>query len=56
MEHVIREPCYKGTVLQRNYRKITISWSFFYNFFVKFNGKKKFGSHIMTVIFKCALQ
>ena len=25
---VIRESCYKGTILQRNYRKMTISWSF----------------------------
>ena len=27
---------YEGTILQRNYRKMTISWSFFYNSFVKF--------------------
>ena len=33
------EPCYKGTILQRNYRKITILWSFSYNSFVKFQGK-----------------
>ena len=23
MDHVISEPCYKGTILQRNYRKMT---------------------------------
>ena len=33
------EWCYKGTILQRNYRKICISWSLFYNSFVKFHGK-----------------
>ena len=26
IEHVIRELCHKGTILQRNYRKITIVW------------------------------
>ena len=35
--------CYKGTVLQRNYRTMTISWSFHFpihfNSFVKFHGK-----------------
>ena len=41
MDCVISEPCYKGTILQRNYR--------IYNFYVKFNGKK-FGSHSMTVL------
>ena len=36
-------PCYKWIVLillQRNYRKKTIKWSFSYNFFVKFHGMK----------------
>ena len=39
--------CYKRIVLkkdklilQRNYSKMTILWSFSYNFFVKFHGKK----------------
>ena len=32
---VISETCYKGTILQRN-----IKWSFSYNSFVKFHGKK----------------
>ena len=37
---VISELCYKGTILQRNYRKMTILWSFSCNSFVKFQGKK----------------
>ena len=48
MNQVINELCYKGTILQRNYRKMTISWSWSFscNFFVKFYCKK-FGSHNM---------
>ena len=46
MDPVISELCYKGTniflhkrtILQRNYRKMTISWSFSYNSFEKFHG------------------
>ena len=34
------ESCHKGTILQRNYRKMTMQWSFSYNFFVKLHGKK----------------
>ena len=34
------EPCYKRKMLQRSYRKMTIKWSFSYNSFVKFHGKK----------------
>ena len=34
------ESCKKGIILQRNYRKMTILWSFYYNFFVKFHGQK----------------
>ena len=41
MDCVISEPCYKGAILQRNYRKMTILWSFSYNSFVKVHGKKK---------------
>ena len=44
MGYVISELCYKGTFLQRNYRKTTILWSFFYNFFVKFHIKKELGA------------
>ena len=46
MDYVIRESCYKGTILQRKIRKITVSaittmvWLFSYNFFVKFPGEK----------------
>ena len=40
MDHVISELCYKGTNLHRNYRKMTMLWSFSYNSFVKFHGKK----------------
>ena len=36
---VISEPCYKETILQKNYRKMTIIWSFSYNSIVKFHGK-----------------
>ena len=39
MDHVISELCYRGTILQGNYRKMTILWSFSYNSFVKFHGK-----------------
>ena len=28
---VINESCYKVTIIQRNYRKMTIVWSFSYN-------------------------
>ena len=34
------ELCYKGTILQRNSRKMSIKWSFSYYQFVKFHGKK----------------
>ena len=40
MDRVISESCYKETILQRNYRKMTISWSFSFNSFVKFHGKR----------------
>ena len=40
MDCVIGEQCFKGIVLQRNYKKMTMKWSFSYNSFVKFNGKK----------------
>ena len=47
---VISKSCYKGTILQRNYRKMTVIWSFSYNSFVKFHGKK-IGSHYMARFF-----
>ena len=40
MDCVIGTSYYKGTILQRNYRKMTIPWSFSYNFFAKLHGKK----------------
>ena len=46
MDSVISESCYTGTILQRNYRKMTILWSFPYNSFVKFQVK-----HNMTVLY-----
>ena len=44
----ISEPCYKGAVLERNYRKMTM------NSFVKFHDKKC-GSHTIAVISKSVL-
>ena len=41
MDCIIDKSCCEGTILQRNYRKMTISWSFSYNSFVKFHGIKK---------------
>ena len=39
MDHFTSEPCYHGTILQRNCRKITISCSFSYNSFTNSLGK-----------------
>ena len=39
MDHDINESCYKVTILERSWRKMTILWSFSYNSFVKFYGK-----------------
>ena len=50
MDCVISEHCDKVTILQKNYRKMTIAWSFSYNSFAKFNGKK-IGSHTMYVLY-----
>ena len=47
MDRVISELCCKGTIFQRNYRKMTIQWSFSHNSFVKFYSKK-IGSRNMT--------
>ena len=35
MDYIMGELFYKRTILQRNYRKMTIKWSFSYNSFVK---------------------
>ena len=40
MYHVISELCFQEAILERNYRKMTISWSFSYNSFVKSHRKK----------------
>ena len=50
LHHLISELCYKGTILQRKYRKMTILWSFFYNSFLIFHDLK-FGNHNMTVFY-----
>ena len=44
MDRVISELCYRWTILLRNFRKMTILWSFSYNSFVKFHGKKNSGA------------
>ena len=51
LDHVISESCYKGTILQRIDRKMTILWSFSYYSFVKFHGKL-FGNHNMTCLYR----
>ena len=50
MNHVIKELGYKGTILQRSYRKMTISRSFYYNSFVKVM-VKIFGSQNMAALY-----
>ena len=40
MDCVISGSCCKGTILQKNCMKMTILWSFSYNSFVKFHGRK----------------
>ena len=42
------ESSYKWTILQRNYRKMTILWSFSYSAFLKFHGKN--GNYSMTML------
>ena len=37
---LISKSCYRGTILQKNYRKMTISWSFSYYPLLKFHGVK----------------
>ena len=39
-DHAVNKLCNNETILQRNYRIMTIPWSFFYNSFVKLHGKK----------------
>ena len=55
--HVISKLCYKGTNLQRNYRKMTIKWSFSYNSFVKFHGATTWCCYIqICVIVRCVIK
>ena len=49
------ESCHEGTILHRNYRKLTMQWSFSYNSFVKFHGKKIWEPQHDHVIFKSLL-
>ena len=54
MDCAISELCYrhdKGTILQKNYLKMTILWSFSNNYFVKLHGQKKIGPHNMTMLY-----
>ena len=39
-DYVINESCCEGSILQRNYRKMTISWSLSYISFAKFHDEK----------------
>ena len=55
MDRVICEPCYKGTILQGHYRKMTMKWSFSYNSFVKFHGKKVWEPQHDRIISKSVL-
>ena len=55
MVNVTSEPYYKRTILQNHYRKMTILWSFSYNFFVNFCGKKIWELQHDHVISKCVL-
>ena len=54
MDHVISELCYKETILQSNYRKVTIIWYFLIgNFFEKFQveNSQKSESHNMLMLY-----
>ena len=50
MNRVLSELCYKGTISQRNYRKILIKWSFACTSLLKVAGKM-FGNHSMTRLY-----
>ena len=52
MGFVIRKLCHLGTILQRNYRKMTILWSFSYNFYIKFLDKNLLEQQHDSVISK----
>ena len=50
MDSIISESCDIETILQKNYRKMTILWPFSYNSFVKFHDKRPFVEHIVSRI------
>ena len=57
----LSELCYKGTIIRRYNRKMTILWPFSYNSFLKFHWEKCFGSHSVTyiqssVIMRCVIK
>ena len=52
MDCLLSKSSYKGTILQRHYRKMTILWSYSYNSFVKHHGEKQYGSHNMTPLYQ----
>ena len=55
MEHVISKPCYKGTILQWNCRKMA---TFSYNSFVKFQGNNFWEATFYPcyVIMRCVIK
>ena len=55
MDHVLSESYNKSKILQRNYRKMTMKWSFSYNSFVKFHGKKSWEPQHVQFISKSML-
>ena len=55
MDCILSEPWYKGTILQRNYRKMTILWSFSNYSFVKFHDTKIWEQQHGGVISKSVL-
>ena len=52
MDSFISELCYKGKILQRNYRKMTSSWSFSYNSIVIFHDKNIWEPQRVTVLYQ----
>ena len=57
MDCNISGSCYKGTFLQRIYRKMTILWSFSFNSFVKLIGKTIWEpQHSRVVMMRCGIK
>ena len=53
--------CYKEIIIQRNYKKMTIIWSFSYNFFVKFQARNiwdpQYDCYIqISIITRCVIK